>query len=81
MPKTDQPADPALAAVLRQLREARGESLESLAFRSGLTSSALGRIELGQASPAWATVRSILSALEVTLAKLAREVEAHETAG
>jgi transcriptional regulator with XRE-family HTH domain len=33
------------------------------------------RIELGQSSPAWATVRQIADALDVSLTDLARGVE------
>ena len=69
-------ADPALAAVLRRLRLEHGESQEALAFKSGLTSGSLTRIELGQSSPEWATVRRIIDALGVTLTELAAAVEA-----
>ncbi len=68
-------ADPALAAVLRRLREERGLSQEVLAYRAGITSGSLGRIELGQSSPAWATVRQIASALGVTMVDLSASVE------
>jgi transcriptional regulator with XRE-family HTH domain len=60
------------------VRERRGVTREALAFHAGLTGGSLARIELGQASPAWATVRSILDALDVTLADLATEIEAQE---
>jgi len=68
--------DPALAAVLRRLRLERGSTQEALAYRSGITTGSLARIELGQASPAWVTVRSIASALDVTLVELAAAIEA-----
>jgi transcriptional regulator with XRE-family HTH domain len=61
--------------VLRRLREEHGESQESLAYRAGVTSGSLARIELGQASPAWATVRDIARALDVRLVDLAAQVE------
>jgi len=61
---------------LRRLREERGATQEALAYRSGITTGTLARIELGQASPAWATVRVIAKALGVSLAELARAVEA-----
>lgn len=75
MPRRAMDADRDLAAVLRRLREERGESQESLAYRSGITSGALARIELVQSSPSWATVRAIASALEVSLRDLAVAVE------
>ena len=69
------PVDPALAAVLRKLRHDRGLSQEAVARRAEITKNAYMRIELGQASPAWSTVRRIADALEVTLEQLAAEVE------
>jgi transcriptional regulator with XRE-family HTH domain len=68
--------DPNLAAALRRLRLERGTTQEALAYRSGITTGSLARIELGQASPAWATVRQIAAALEVTMVELAAAVEA-----
>lgn len=68
--------DPALAAVLRRLRLERGSTQEALAYRSGITTGSLARIELGQASPAWTTVRRIAAALDVSLVELAAAVEA-----
>jgi transcriptional regulator with XRE-family HTH domain len=68
--------DPALAAVLRRLRVERGATQEALAYRSGITAGSLARIELGQASPAWTTVRQIAMALDVSMVELAAAVEA-----
>jgi transcriptional regulator with XRE-family HTH domain len=74
MPRQFAP-DPALAAVLRRLRVERGATQEALAFRSGITTGSLARIELGQASPAWTTVRQIATALDVSLVEIAAAVE------
>lgn len=68
--------DPALAVVLRRLREDRGMTLEALAFKSGVSTGSLGRIELGRSSAAWSTVRQIADALDVSLTELAAAVEA-----
>jgi transcriptional regulator with XRE-family HTH domain len=68
--------DPALATVLRRLRVERGTTQEALAYRSGITTGSLARIELGQATPTWTTVRQIAQALDVSLVELAAEVEA-----
>ncbi len=68
--------DPALATVLRRMRVERGATQEALAYRSGITTGSLARIELGQASPAWTTVRQIAKALDVSMAELAAAVEA-----
>jgi transcriptional regulator with XRE-family HTH domain len=70
--------DPALAAVLRRLREERSMTLEALAFKSGVSIGSLGRIELGRSSAAWSTVRQIAAALGISLAKLGAAVEAHD---
>ncbi|MGH2902792.1 MAG: helix-turn-helix domain-containing protein [Solirubrobacteraceae bacterium] len=69
-------ADLALAAVLRRLRTDRGLSQEAVAHRAGISYTTLAKIELGTASPAWATVRSIADALGITLSELAAAVEA-----
>lgn len=76
VPPTSPTADKALAAVLRRLREERGESQEVVAFHAGITSGSLARIELGQSSPAWTTVRWIAEALDISLADLIAEVDA-----
>jgi transcriptional regulator with XRE-family HTH domain len=71
--------DPALAVVLRRLREKRGITQEALAFHAGITTGSLSRIELAQVSPAWATVRSIARALNVGMGELGSAVEAESS--
>jgi transcriptional regulator with XRE-family HTH domain len=70
------PPDQALATALRRLRTDRGETQEALAYKAGITTGALARIELGQSNPAWATVRQIAQALDIRLVELAAAVEA-----
>jgi transcriptional regulator with XRE-family HTH domain len=67
--------DPALAATVRRLREERGMTREALAFRSGLTTGSVARIELNQSVPGWDTVRLLAEALEISLTDLAANVE------
>jgi transcriptional regulator with XRE-family HTH domain len=67
--------DLALAALLKRLREERGITQEQLAFDAGLTASALSRIERGLNNPGWMTVRRLAAALDVTLVRLAGELE------
>lgn len=69
--------DPALAAVVRRVRQERGETQEDLAHRAGLTVAAFARIERGHANPTWTTVRRIAEALDISLAALAEAVERH----
>jgi transcriptional regulator with XRE-family HTH domain len=70
--------DEALAAALREMREERDETRQALAQRSGITAGSLARIELGQASPSWVTVRQIARALNVTMRELGAVVERME---
>ena len=67
-------ADPALAALLKRLREERGITQEQLAFDAGITTSALSRIERGLNSPGWLTVKQIAEALGLSLSELIAEL-------
>jgi transcriptional regulator with XRE-family HTH domain len=67
--------DRALAATLRRMREERGITREGLAFRSGITTGALARIELGQAAPGWDTVRLLAEGLDIGMVELSAAVE------
>jgi transcriptional regulator with XRE-family HTH domain len=69
------PPDPALARTLRRLREDRAMAQEALAFNAGISTGAIARIELGQASPSWVTVRAIARALDVSMTELAAAIE------
>lgn len=75
MPESPPNADHALGAVVRRLRTERGESLETLAHRAGLTFATLTKIELAQSSPHWFTVRQIAEALEVSMGELGAQVD------
>jgi len=77
VPRAPKP-DPALASALRRLREDRDLTREALAFHAGLTTGSLARIELGQSSPSWDTVRKVAKALGISLTELAKAVEAVE---
>jgi transcriptional regulator with XRE-family HTH domain len=68
--------DRALAATMRSLREERGLAQEALAQKAGISTGSLSRIERGVASPAWATVRCIADALDISLIELVDFVEA-----
>jgi transcriptional regulator with XRE-family HTH domain len=64
-----------LGAVLRAVREERGESRERLAVDAGLTVGTLARLELGQSDPTWSTVLAIADALGLRLADLGKLVD------
>ena len=68
--------DPALGPVLKQLREERGITQETLGPQAGITTGTLSKIETGSTSCAWSTVIQIIDALDVSLAELAKAVEA-----
>jgi transcriptional regulator with XRE-family HTH domain len=72
------PVDPALALAIKRLREDRGLTQEDVAFSAALSASALSRIERGQNSPGWTTVRRLAEALDVDLSELAAAIEAVE---
>jgi len=74
MPPPSRP-DPALAGVLRALREKDGRSQEALAHEAGLTVGALARIERAETNPTWTTVSRLAAALGVSLAQLGRAID------
>jgi XRE family transcriptional regulator, regulator of sulfur utilization len=73
-----EPVDQTLADVFKQLREERGLTQEDVAFAADLTVSGLGRIERGQTSPGWMTIRRLAEALDVSLVDLSAAVERTE---
>ncbi len=75
MPRAPDP-DPALSAVLKRLREQRNVTQETLAFHAGISVGTLGRIEVARTAPSWDSVCRIIDALDVSLVKLAKAVEA-----
>jgi transcriptional regulator with XRE-family HTH domain len=75
VPPTE-PADPVLAAIIRQRREAHGFTQEDAAHAAGLTVGSYARIERAQSNPAWTTVRRIAEALDLTVSELVAAVEA-----
>lgn len=69
------PIDQALPTVMRELREARGETQEDVASGAGLTVGSFARVEQGKANPGWATVLRIADALDVSMAELGARVD------
>jgi transcriptional regulator with XRE-family HTH domain len=67
--------DPHLAAAIRRQRQKQGRTLEALAHDIGITTGSLSKIELGQSTPAWSTVRAIADALGMTISQLAKAAE------
>ena len=67
--------DNAFGKVLKRTREAKGLSQEQLAFESGLHRTYISLIERGQRSPSLRTLERIVSALDLRLSALIRDVE------
>lgn len=77
MARPSQP-QPALGLAIRQLRHEREQTQEDLAHASGITVTALVRIETAKANPTWSTVRKIACGLNVTVGQIADLADEHE---
>lgn len=71
MRRSDQP-QPALGKAIRQLREERGMTQEALAHAAGVTVGHLSTIERGHSNPTWATVKSVATALGMSMVEVSR---------
>jgi transcriptional regulator with XRE-family HTH domain len=78
MARQSSKADLPLGNALLKLRAASGRTQEKVAAEAGITTGTLARIELGQSSPEWWTIRQILNALDISLVELAEVVETAE---
>jgi transcriptional regulator with XRE-family HTH domain len=65
---------------LRALRETSGMSQEALARASGLSTSAVSKLEQGGIDPSWSTVQKLAEALAVPVAAFAADAGAHALA-
>lgn len=70
-----------LGRAIRQLREKRGLSQEELGHRAEIHPTWVSHLESGRNNPAWATVRSLARALEVSMGELAALSEQLEPGG
>jgi transcriptional regulator with XRE-family HTH domain len=71
---------PGLGIAIRQLREKKRQTQETLADQAGIAVPTLSHIEAGHANPTWATVKDIAAALGVSISELAKLSEKHEKA-
>lgn len=67
--------DPPFGAVLRQLRQERGFTIEEAARRGGVTTNYLGDVERGQRNPTMKVVARILAGLRVSWTDFAAQLE------
>jgi len=75
-PKDETEITTRLATRLRHLRNAAGDSLDSLAARSGVSRSAISMIERGACSPTAVVLEKLATALSVPVGSLFEPVEA-----
>jgi transcriptional regulator with XRE-family HTH domain len=68
----------ALGKAIRDLRDKRDLTQETLAEKTGLTGRTLSAIETGTANPTWATVRDIAAGLGVSVSEAAKLAESYE---
>jgi transcriptional regulator with XRE-family HTH domain len=78
MAPSDRP-QPALGKAVRELREKKGLTQEAVAHDAGITTATLGVIERGLSNPTWATVKTICSALGVSMIDLVKVAQALES--
>ena len=69
----------ALGIVVRHQRQAKGLTIEALAFKAGVSAGHLGRIERGHGNPRWDTLCAVASALDMPLADLCDEAPSIDT--
>ena len=65
----------ALGHAIRHLRQARHLTIEALAFKAGVSSAHLGKIERGHGNPRLGTLFALAGALGVTNSQLAHAAE------
>jgi transcriptional regulator with XRE-family HTH domain len=62
--------------AIRELREARGLTLDALAAAAGMHTTYLSRIERGHSSPTWEKVTALAEALGLPVSAIATAYEA-----
>lgn len=78
MRRSERP-QPALGEAVRQLREKRGATQETVARNAGITTATLSLIERGQANPTWDTLKKIADALGSSMGELGKLADRLET--
>jgi XRE family transcriptional regulator, regulator of sulfur utilization len=77
------PTSAELGAAIRELREARGPTIEALALAAGVDPSYLSGIERGRRNPTWEKLRPIFEALGVetsTVVEIAERISREQGA-
>lgn len=69
-PSSESPSPSSVAATVKQLRQRRGDSLDRLAARAGVSKGALVALERGDTNPTLATLVRLADALDVSVSSL-----------
>jgi transcriptional regulator with XRE-family HTH domain len=64
-----------LGKAIRELREARGLTLDALAEKAGMHTTYLSRIERAHSSPTWEKMSSLGEALDMPVSEIAKAAE------
>lgn len=65
-----------LGKAIRELREARGLTLDALAEKAGMHTTYLSRIERAHSSPTWEKITALADALDLRVSEIAAAAEA-----
>jgi len=65
-----------LGKAIRELREARGLTLDALAEKAGMHTTYLSRIERAHSSPTWEKISALAEALDLPVSAIATAAEA-----
>lgn len=65
-----------LGLAIRELREARGLTLDKLSAKAGMHTTYLSRIERAHSSPTWEKVTALADALDLPVSAIATAAEA-----
>jgi transcriptional regulator with XRE-family HTH domain len=65
-----------LGQTIRELREARGMTLDGLSAKAGMHTTYLSRIERAHSSPTWEKVSALAEGLDLPISAIATAVEA-----
>jgi len=77
---TRQPTNQDLGDAVRELRKARGMTLEVLASAAGMHVTYLSRVERAHSSPTWEKIVALAGALDVPPSAIATAAEAQAAA-
>lgn len=64
-----------LGQAIRELRESRGMTLDTLSQKAGMHTTYLSRIERAHSSPTWEKVASLAAALDLPVSAIATATE------